>query len=333
MKLRDIWANLASPGPRQGDGLLRRRLFEDGPIGLFLAVRKPGNVKVLQLSFAGPPPKKSDLPECRGLSVEVVSGAVGEHALEISPRSAEYDDVYTAMVQDLVDQISAAASEVAATELLLSELHRWQRFLETVAPDGLGEIGQQGLFGELHCLRSVFLACGLPKAALKAWTAPGRGLHDFELPHLVCEVKTVGTKAHHKMHIPSEKQLDANGGRILIFCLVVTPNRAEGQTLVEIVNEVRGELDEDPVALRRLEDGLFRWGYLEVHACRYSERRYSIVSEAFYDVRDSFPHLTSADIPRGIGDVSYSIATAACEPFRVPPDQAYALIQEGLSLV
>jgi hypothetical protein len=333
MSLKLHWEKLASADPRKGEGVLRRRLFEEGPVALFAAMRKPENLKMLQLSFRTPLASGCDLPQCKGLAVLLLREGDGAFTLEIVPKSRAYDEVYVTLCESIVSRIQAASDEQEATGLLLDELQRWQNFLESVGPEGLGAAGQQGLFGELYFLRRHVLDLGTAAASIAGWTAPGRGLHDYEWRRLVCEVKTVATKAHHKIHIPSEKQLDTAQSKVLIYCLIVTPNRSEGGTLGEAVGSVRSALLDSPTASAQFEDGLFRWGYLDVHASKYDATRYSIVRESFYEVRDGFPRLTSADIRPGIGDVGYSIALSACQPFELATIDARSLIGEGLSIV
>jgi hypothetical protein len=332
MNLKEIWASLVDAQPVKGAGHLQRRLFPEGGVELFAVVKRPGNRKTLRLHFEGGLPSGTSLPDCRGLSLTLEEESAVGSVIEIASTTPLYDDIYYVLCADLAEKLGHVAI-AEAPKVLIEELERWQRFLSTVGAEGLGEEGQQGLFGELHFIKELLLSTPDIDRALRSWTAPGRGIHDFQLPGLVCEVKTIATKAHHRMRIPSEKQLDGSQARTLVYCLMVTPNRSMGRTLPDLVADVRAALAPAPGAAQRFEDGLFRWGYLDMHEPRYRDLRYTIVSESVFEVLEGFPRITSKDLRPGVGDVSYSITLAACESFRRKPSDARQAIAEALTSV
>lgn len=329
MNLADIWNGLITATPGKGEGLLRRRLFPEGPIELFAAVRKPANLKSLQLRSQIALPAGHVLPECKGLILAAHVDSAGYTVLDIAPAAALYDDIYLVLASALAARLEHIAGEEEAVRTLIGELERWQRFLEAVGPDGLGKEAQQGLFGELHFLRDHLLSVSTPEVAVTGWTAPGRGVHDFEFPGIVCEVKSISSKAHHRMRIPSEKQLDGTQGRTLVYCMLIASGLAHGTSLPSIVGDLRRRLAPSPMAADRFEDCLLRWGYLDLHAPRYRNVLYAVNEDMFFDVRDGFPRITSADLPPGVGDVTYSLAIGACQAFRLTNAEAQQLLTVG----
>lgn len=332
MKLEKIWDELLRTEPKRGEGLLRRRLLPEGAIDLFAAVKKPANARLLQLTFRTALPSGTQMPECRGLLLSVNEESDGAFLLSIAPASALFEDLYALLCDSLVTKVERLRDEGAATLAIVAELQRWQHFLESVGPEGLSTEGQQGLFGELKLLDSC-LGLGPPDSLVRGWTGPGRGLHDFEFLGVICEVKTVSGNAPFRIYIPSEKQLDPRQGETLLYCLALTVNRSHGVTLVDAVERLREALQTAPQAAHAFEDGLFRWGYHDIHAPLYGDRRYLCGEEMFFRVEAGFPCLTSTDIPNGVGDVHYSITLDACRAFSLTLDQGRKILAKGLGYV
>ena len=71
----------------------------------------------------------------------------------------------------------------------------------------------------------------------------------------------------------------------------------------------------------KFSEKLIEAGYIEDHADRY-KAGYALRSGRAYRVREGFPRLTAANLPEGVGDLSYTVVVAACEPFRTTIDDA-----------
>ena len=139
-------------------------------------------------------------------------------------------------------------------------------------------------------------------------------------------MKTTTEKQPQAVRITSERQLDDTGVRALFLFVVIldervtdVPGPADGESLPEIIAVLRQTLDSDPIARLEFDDRLLDAGYLDADAPRFESRRYSLRSEHSYCVEEGFPRILEQDLASGVGDVSYALALAACEPFSTSP--------------
>lgn len=132
-------------------------------------------------------------------------------------------------------------------------------------------------------------------------------------------------KQPQSVRITSERQLDDTGVGALFLHVVVVDERevpaggsVPGQSLTALIADIRIQLSADLIALAAFNDRLLDRGWLDAHASRYEARRWTVRGERTYEVRRGFPRLVEADLPAGVGDVSFAVSLAACEPFAAP---------------
>lgn len=225
----------------------------------------------------------------------------------------EHRDVFVTVCSDLAEELKIIDSPAQRKRALLDFLDRWSHFFERHSLEGLSPERQRGLFGELHWLRRL-LGCGIePRTAVESWKGCARAYHDFEISGRVVEVKSTLSKEPKKVQISNERQLD-NRGVLSLHLLVLSliQARAGGQTLPEMVNDVRTRLSVDAAALRKMEHCLHEAGYLDVHAHLY-DHSHTVRSEELFRVEQGFPRIVA--LPEGLGDLSYSLVVAACGPY------------------
>ena len=76
---------------------------------------------------------------------------------------------------------------------------------------------------------------------------------------------------HQFFHIASERQLDETGAGILIlFHMSLDERTGQGETLNDIVADLRLRASSDPIASEELDTRLVDAGYLDIQAYRYS---------------------------------------------------------------
>lgn len=231
------------------------------------------------------------------------------------------------MVQDIVHHLSLIPDGQAATTAFIARLKRWQNFLEKHNPEGLSEIAQQGLYGELWFLRQVVLPYLQPIDGVKCWTGPKRTQQDFQFTGCAVEVKTTGTKQHQTLLIASERQLDdTETGTIVLLHLSLDLRQGQGKTLTEMVDSVRSLVTNDAIAKDELENLLFEVGYLDIHATRYENIGYTIREHNYFKVGENFPRIIESDLRSGVGDVRYTISVAECKHFSISEPEVIALV-------
>ncbi len=311
---------------RPGGGLLRRRIADTGAAELHLA-HEVGSGQ-WELLVGVPPDWRGDLgsmPHWRGVTLELHEE---RHDVEVRRFIAIRMDrgglteAFRALATDLVSVLSDDRLGPNTASTLVTRLAAWKRFFDTRGPEGLSPEAQAGLFGELWFLRQHLLPAIGPSKAVEAWTGSGRSNHDFQLASGAFEVKTTTGKEHLKLHVSSERQLDVTGLDALhIVYLVFALLAAAGETLPEIVGDIRSKLSGEGMASIKFSEKLIEAGYIEDHADRY-KAGYALRSGRAYRVREGFPRLTAANLPEGVGDLSYTVVVAACEPFRTTIDDA-----------
>jgi hypothetical protein len=193
--------------------------------------------------------------------------------------------------------------------------------------EGLSEIAQQGLYGELWFLRQLVLPHLELLKGLQCWTGPKGTQQDFQFSSCAVEVKTTSTKQHQKLSIASERQLDDTGsGTIVLLHLSLDVRQGRGETLPEMVSSVRSLVANNAVARDELENLLFEVGYLDIHATRYENISYTIREYNYFEIKEDFPRIIESDLRNGVGDVRYTISVSECKRFSISESKLIELI-------
>jgi hypothetical protein len=332
MKIEDIWNLLEQDGKDVSSGYLTRRILPNVNYDVYLAIEKPSNTRLLMLRVSSAVlDRKAAYPASSSFMVNRVALPQDgeEHGtLQLVLTNARYKDIFTTLVQDIVDYLASVTDERAAISAFITRLKRWQTFLEKHSLEGLSEIAQQGLYGELWFLRKLVLPHFELLKGLRCWTGPKGTQQDFQFSGCTVEVKTTSTKQHQKLAIASERQLDDTGaGAIVLLHLSLDVRQRQGETLPEIVASVRSLVAGDPIAKDELENLLFEIGYLDIHATRYENIGYTIREHNYFRVGADFPKIIESDLRNGVGDVRYSISVAECKRFSIPESEVIALIK------
>jgi len=320
-ELEAIWRTI---GPPVVEGELEgRRIAASGDIWAALDVHERPHLLLLA-------PEAAELTavDTHGLSTTIGSLRVA------GEKAASYVDI-VCLEREITSTFAAVAADIAtvaettpydARPRMVTELLAKWRWFWDVDPDRLGELDALGLFGELWFLLRWI---GVSDESVSAWSGSDMARHDFQWPSFSVEVKTTASRAPggatHR--ITALDQLSApESGQLFLFSLRLSRDLLAANTLPSLVDQARTALESHPMALRELDQKLSRRGYSPAHRERHSTR-YRIAEERMYRVADDFPRLTeesfAGDIPPGVTDVSYVLAMAACDRWRVAtsPDQ------------
>lgn len=333
MKIEEIWCQLESEAKdgNTSPWLMRYALPKPSQ-PLLVALETTTNRRALLLPMPKVViPAKRDWPVCRG--VEVFSIALsGEAHFGVSLIDRTECDVFAALAEDLAPRVAATSDASKAASVMLSRLRRWQKFLAAGA-SGLSLEKQRGLYGELYTLRTHLLPKLGATLAISAWRAPFAAHQDFQFKSGAIEVKTTTSKQPQSIQITSERQLDDSGISALFLHVVVLDERevdgdglAPGETLPEIVQSLRLQVQSDERALDTFDDRLLEAGYLDSDVFRYEKRQFTLRGEHTFHVISDFPRLLECDLPVGIGDVSYMLSISACEKFALPMSKGIEII-------
>jgi hypothetical protein len=321
----DRWDELPTSGTDSA-GTNRLRVAPSSPHDLFIGVVQPGARRCFWYEVpTSTVPDDYRLPTLRSIrtTIETIVEAPQTTRVQLELETAELTDVYKAMVNDLIQTIAATPDADSGLLAVVQRTERWRRLLETNGNAGLSTTDRRGLVGELIVLGQL-LDRGEAGRAIDAWTGPYNRHQDFQAADTAIEVKTTVTKQPQSLVIASERELDRTGVSHLYLAHISLDERqgGTGQSLNALIATLRSRLATDAVALAALDVALLNYGYLGEHARLYEAPSYSIREQNTFEVRDGFPCITEADVPTGVGDVTYRIQLAALQPYLVPLAEA-----------
>jgi Putative PD-(D/E)XK family member, (DUF4420) len=332
MIIDDIWQSLEQDESGVSSGYLTRRILPNINYDIFLVIEKPSNTRLLFFRFKSTLlDRKMIYPSSRSFVMNRIALQQDseEYAtLQLVLTNPRHKDIFTTLVQDIVDSLTLISEERAAVSEFITRVKRWQTFLEKNNPEGLSEIAQQGLYGELWFLRQVVFPNLESVKGLRCWTGPKATQQDFQFSGCAVEVKTTSSKQHQTLLIASERQLDDTGiGTIILLHLSLDVRQGQGETLPEIVASVRSLIANNAIAKDELENLLFEVGYLDSQTSRYEDISYTIRESNYFKVREDFPRIIESDLRNGIGDVRYTISVAECKRFSINESEVISLIR------
>ena len=247
----------------------------------------------------------------RGVAVETRALTLAEGA------AREYIDILCR------DPAGHAAFDLLAEEIarLLSEknlppaaaagrvLAKWRRFWGKIPLDILGREAQIGLFAELRFLSGWLIPRQGAEAAMM-WRGPWGGRNDFESEPFCAEAKATMSARGRIYRVNGADQLDSPpNGALFFFGTRLRESGGGRENLARAVCAAREACGDNADALDRLENGLARIGYSDLHSEEYQNFRLEIAEERLFAVRDNFPRLPAdaRRIPPGVERVEYDI--------------------------
>jgi len=303
------WSSLTGNDPTPGWQAIS--LPPSGPIAVHAGRRSPDNAEAILLTFPSASlPSAEKLPEGQGFSVERAnSDDGGQLRLALTRRAAGSSELFAAMACDVVGALdeSASAGE-PETKLLRGFLGRvgaWQEFMRK-GSQSLSPEAEIGLVGELTLLRTIIDAGVPPASAIESWVGPLDGVRDFEIGTGGLEVKATLSAASFPAKIGSLEQLDDSARQPLFLAGARLRQGEAGQSLPELVAEMRDVAEGEAEAMRLLGERLIAAGYFDAHAERYS-RRFALVDTRVVEVKGGFPRLTPGSVPLGVTKATYEI--------------------------
>lgn len=280
-----------------------------GPCYLLAGLSFPEKNEALLASFSSSAiPAAEKLPEGQGFMVSRAEpNGDGLTWLALTRSAHGSLELFAAMVADVAHAMDAeqSADEKRLLRVFLGRIRAWQQFMRKGA-QSLSPESEIGLVGELTLLRALIDA-GLPLAsAIESWVGPLDGVRDFEIGTGSLEVKATLSSAGFPAKIGSLEQLDDSVRQPLFLAGARLQQTEMGQSLSEMVAELRDVAAGEPEAVRLLSERLIAAGYFDAHAERYV-RRFALVDTRVVEVKEGFPRLTPGSVPLGVTGASYEI--------------------------
>lgn len=323
---RNLWLELRNdPIP---DGLIRRRVLPGLAHDLFIGELRPSRERVLILEISGdhaglPPRRRSS----KGLKVEVDDSETDLLRIRLTSTSPADASLFAEVANDVVATL-ATDPGIDAAHRVLDRIASWQNFFAT-RRDEFSPERAAGLFSELHILREVFLPALGAGQAVSAWCGPDPAVQDFQISALAMEVKSFRGTGPGQLLVSSERQLDIVGVDRLFIAYLRLDQRQDGTgpTLLESIRSVRELLAESAPALEMFEGRLLSYGWIDAFS-EFRTEKYGVRTSEAFRVTESFPRITSASLPLGVGSVSYSVDRSAIEAFLIPWDEFADALKE-----
>jgi hypothetical protein len=335
MDLGALWESMDADATGAGKGEVQRRL-RGTPFDLFLTQERPSRRAGFSARFDEKPGTLwRELRSSQGLNIRVDARPGQPATLQLTEVDERFHSIFEALVADLFRGLEIlgnqpAETRVPALDFLAGRVIRWQTCLKANS-DGLSAEKQAGLFGELTVMAGLLGAGVNANVCVDRWTGPAQAIQDFQFDPLAIEVKASRQTQPTTVRISSERQLDTStlDRLLLVHVALDERNDGTGQTLPAKVAELRNAVGRQSDAGLLLDDRLIQYGYLDMHAPRYEDRSYAIRWVDHFDVKEPMARIVEADLPVGVGDVTYGLALSACEDFRLDETEVAQLF-EGL---
>ena len=230
----------------------------------------------------------------------------------------QHKDIFATLCEDLINGVTEINDELILIERLLERLSKWQSLFEKISKEGLSDDAQRGLYGEVFFLRFFLNNSNNQMYCIKSWLGPEKSIQDFQNIDWAVEVKTTHGNNHQKINITSERQLDDSIiQKLFLYHLSLDVRVGQGETLNSLIDNVTEILSPNTIAKNIFRFKLLESGYFDIHRSLYEDTGYSIRQENIYRVYGNFPRITEKQIPKGVGDVKYSIVLNESEEWRI----------------
>lgn len=225
----------------------------------------------------------------------------------------------TSLSAYIIDAIEPTGTDSEKT--VLGVLKEWKKlFVEDSSAFGYEKV--VGLWGELHILNKLIDIN--EEKALRAWTGPIRGSHDFAGIDSSIECKTTTNKIVKNVHISSVYQLVPPGldGTLTLAYVQIEERARDGKSLTSFIEETANRLTHPDVFFEKLS----HLGYeRNVTKTAHTETAFALCKESYYDVAGDFPRVVPTSfnggkIPADVEEISYTIDLRQSDKHLIPED-------------
>jgi hypothetical protein len=309
MKINTLWEELEKDSSSQG--LLLRRYSPLVLQDAYVALRQPEKIRCIAISINKDYPiDVSGYSNLKDIRLELMANNQdrSKKLLLILLVNKEHQDVFGSLCEDLMTGIEHVSDESIFLRELLNRFQKWKLLFEKAYLQGLSLEEQRGLYGELFFLRKWLQNTENKHRAVHAWRGPEKDIRDFQISDWGVEIKTTHGNNHQRIHISSERQLDTSTlNSLFLLHISIDQQQQNGETLNQIVHSTDELLRSDLIAQSLFRSKLLLTGYFVTHKHLYDIYGFKIRQETCYLVQDDFPRIEEKDVPRGVGDVQYSI--------------------------
>ncbi len=332
--IENLWLELETEVASKAsakDGLMSRLTTADTGQRLLIAVEWPSRCRLLLFRATKEElPPRQTWPECQGLELSFEDWIAGGPCLVVRLREARHGDVFGVLAEDLARRIISGPERDAARRVL-GALGRWQKFLAN-GGRALSDEARRGLWGELWALEHLMVESVGIEPAVQSWRGPLGSAQDFQLDSLAIEIKSSAAKPPLVVQISSEFQLHEGPWAHLFLChLAIDEQEGAGQSLPDRIGILRTQVQGTAVE-ELMEDLLLEAGWTEREAELHVGHGFQVRETTFMVVKDGFPRITPTILPKGIGQVDYSLALDGLVAYHVTSADVKNLLDKVMTL-
>lgn len=241
------------------------------------------------------------------------AGGIGEvkgRYLDIHCRIPALNPQFDKVIGEIIGVVEDAKNPIGAA---VSALATWRRLFSTLA-DARPLTYKQKLsaFGELSVLQELIEMD--PAFRADSWVGPERRPHDFELPDVSVEVKSVGAESD-TIRVHGLLQLALVEDKELYLVVRRVGEDADGQTVPELLSQILVTCD-DPTLVRE------RAGQLGVYEAMEDSTRFRVNESLIGRVSGDFPRITvdtlGTELASKVARVNYDLRLADIRWMLIP---------------
>ncbi len=204
-----------------------------------------------------------------------------------------YENLYNRIDKDSID------------EIINKTVDENKNYFSGIRND-LGEMEQQGLYGELLFLKEELIKNN--DKALDCWEGINKNKHDFVFADESIEVKTTRNQSRLNIHISNENQLDNSLVKKLKLCVYRLEKVNVGKNIFDLYNEILSLIPSNKYELFKYK--LIKAG-MDLDNSNYIKFRE--VKRIVYDVDDAFPKIDKFTCGDRIYSVEYYVSLDGVE--------------------
>lgn len=236
------------------------------------------------------------------------------NTIRFSLKDDDMSGLFYTFCEDIIEQTSGLKNEKDGYKAVTARFFQWKKMFVLPKNEFLSEPEIMGLIGEILFLRNVLgKKIGLSEA-IKSWSGQELTHKDFSRDDKWYEVKAI-SRGHSSVRISSLEQLESDKiGELVVVSLEKMSPAYNGLTLNNLILETRQmftsrEESDDFLSKVSLQ------GY-EYHKF-YDDYVFELSSITSYTVNESFPKLTSKNVPSAISKANYDISLTDIMPFMI----------------
>ena len=287
---------------------VERSIYVDENIRLSLYFSPLGSKRGLKINLNYPESKMKFAVESNGFTYKYINDSI-----YIEEDGKYISNIFKVFISELLPN-GIVGNKMLFLDTLKNKVLEWRDFFQEVKKIDVNSNLIKGLIGELSYLKHLILNDRI--TCINSWSGPTGARSDFFVNGSRIEVKSTTTSNPVKISISNLKQLEIDSDELYLVLYELISNE-EGLNLKELIDEL-----ESLIEIKGLSKSDF-YKKLEIVGCSsevisITEKNfYKIISQSKYKVTNTFPRLTSCNVPQHLMDVKYSLLKDGIQDFKV----------------